>query len=127
MSPNFFAEQFYEFGFDLIYSSGFTLADQGRLCADHILCPEDKPRLVEELCKTQGFAMLDSIAFGDSMSDYPLFRALSHTVAVNSDDELSRLARMTYHGLDLYDALLLVCGHIQSPQQLEIRTQPEHE
>jgi phosphoserine phosphatase len=51
--------------------------------------------------------MLDSIAFGDSMSDYPLFRALSHTVAVNSDDELSRLARMTYHGFDLYDACFL--------------------
>jgi phosphoserine phosphatase len=44
------------------------------------------------------------VAFGDSMSDAPLLRALSHTVALNADDHLRDLAAATYAGDDLWAA-----------------------
>ena len=44
------------------------------------------------------------MAYGDSMSDQPLFAALDNTVAVNADPALETAARVTYRGDDLRDA-----------------------
>jgi phosphoserine phosphatase len=52
------------------------------------------------------------IAFGDSMSDYLLFRELEHTVAVNGDATLRSLARYRYDGSDLYEALLQISNEL---------------
>ena len=41
------------------------------------------------------------------MSDAPLFRWLSNTVAVNADHHLAELAAVSYRGDDLADAYAL--------------------
>jgi phosphoserine phosphatase len=41
------------------------------------------------------------------MSDVPLFRQLTNTVAVNGDRHLAELATLSYYGNDLADAYAL--------------------
>jgi len=69
-----------------------------------ILTPDDKPRLVADELATAGIPDSRCVAFGDSMSDAPLFRTLHHTVAVNADDHLRHLAAAHYTGGDLWSA-----------------------
>ena len=47
------------------------------------------------------------------MSDYPLFRALRLTVAINADAELEKLALINYKGDDLYVAYSSVIPYLQ--------------
>jgi len=72
-----------------------------------ILTPQDKVRILEDLCRTYGVARARCVAFGDSMSDAPLFRHLAATVAVNADEHLAGLAAVSYHGDDLTEAYAL--------------------
>ncbi|MEV8514848.1 hypothetical protein [Dactylosporangium sp. NPDC051484] len=44
------------------------------------------------------------VAYGDSMSDAPLFRHLAATVAVNADTHLTGLAAASYRGESCIDA-----------------------
>ncbi len=107
MSPDFFTEHFRDFGFDFVYSSRFP-RDGRPLDPDGILVPEDKPRLVRDLCASESFALEETVAFGDSMSDYPLFRCLRFTVGVNPDVKLEKLALATYRGDDLQGAYSII-------------------
>ena len=44
------------------------------------------------------------MAYGDSLSDVPLFAELGNTVAVNADATLEAIARVVYRGDTLLDA-----------------------
>ena len=77
-----------------------------------ILSPKDKAVIAQRLCRQLGFELRDCVAFGDSMSDYILFKELEHTVSVNGDPGIRTLARYHYDGLDLHEAFLSVCGEL---------------
>jgi phosphoserine phosphatase len=112
MSPDFFAHLFYDYGFDFIVASKFPKTTEEEMLPEHILNPKDKALIVSKLCGELGIEMRRCVAFGDSMSDYLLFKELEHTVAVNADATLQSLARYHYDGRDLQDALINVCHEL---------------
>lgn len=103
MSPHFFAELFYEYGFGHVYSSRFPCSNDDEFDVEKILSPEDKLSITKRLCQTLNVDIADVVALGDSMSDYPLFRHIVHTVSVNGTPELQELARYRYAGDDLLE------------------------
>lgn len=108
MSPDFFATHLGRWGFDTIVASRLpALPFTTPIDAMAILTPQDKVRIVEDLCRTYGVARARCVAYGDSMSDAPLFRHLDATVAVNADEHLAGLAAVSYHGDDLTEAYAL--------------------
>jgi phosphoserine phosphatase len=101
MSPDHFAEQFLDFGFDAVFASRFPRSADVALDEAAILNPEDKPRLAAEFCARHGLALEDAIAYGDSMSDVFLFQRVGVRVAVNGDHHLAGLADIAVDGTDL--------------------------
>lgn len=73
-----------------------------------ILSAEAKVRIADELCAQFGVSRGECVAYGDSMSDAALFRAVPVSVAVNADGHLRGLASAEYVGRDLRDAYGLV-------------------
>jgi phosphoserine phosphatase len=69
-----------------------------------ILSPADKVRLTEAELAAQRLPRSACVAYGDSMSDLPLFAVLQNTVAVNGDAALEHAARVAYRGEDLREA-----------------------
>jgi phosphoserine phosphatase len=112
MSPDFYAHLFYEYGFDFIGASSFPRSLEEAILPEKILNPKDKAVIVQNWCNQLGLEMNQCVAFGDSMSDYLLFKELEHTVAVNGDPTLRTLARYQYDGSDLHDAFLTVCSEL---------------
>ncbi len=105
MSCNFFAGPRLDRGFSAVEASRFpALPFQGDLDTMGILCPEDKPRLVERHCAGLGISGYQCVA---SMSNAALFATLRHAVAVNADRNLEGLARCSYRGTDLWEAYQL--------------------
>lgn len=106
MSPDFYAAQLLGLGVDTVHASRFPVPPYADVVFDPggILTPDDKPRLVAEELTAWHIDTDRCVAFGDSMSDAPLFRVLRHTVAVNADDHLLDLAAATYIGADLWAA-----------------------
>jgi len=109
MSPDFYANLFYEYGFDFIGASQFPRSANEEVQREKILNPKDKPAIVGRWCGQLGFELHESVAFGDSMSDYLLFKELKHTVSINGDSTLQELARYRYQGSDLHEAFLTIC------------------
>lgn len=108
MSPDFFARQLLAFGFDDVAASRFpALPFREPLDPAGILTPEDKVRIVDETRARHGLPRWRCVAYGDSMSDAPLFRHLTKTVAVNADHHLAELAAVSYRGDDLTEAYAL--------------------
>lgn len=108
MSPDFFARHLLELGFDDVLASRFPpLPFTAPLDPAGILTPDDKVRLTDRLRARHGLPVEACIAYGDSMSDAPLFRHLTHTVAVNADHHLADLAALDYRGTDLQEAYRL--------------------
>ncbi len=108
MSPDFFARHLLELGFDEVVASRFpALPFAEPLDPANILTPGDKVRIVAEMCGRYGLSRSQCVAYGDSMSDVPLFRQLTNTVAVNGDRHLAELATLSYYGNDLADAYAL--------------------
>jgi phosphoserine phosphatase len=108
MSPDFFAGHLLDLGFDDVVASRFpALPFREPLDPGGILTPGDKVRIVEELCERHGLPHTRCVAYGDSMSDAPLFRRLVKTVAVNADHHLAELATVSYRGDDLDGAYTL--------------------
>ena len=120
MSPDFYARLFFEYGFDFIEASRFSRSSTGQACPEKILSPESKTVIVNQLCCGLGFDMRKCVAFGDSMSDYVLFRELQHTVAVNADCKLKSLAQYHYEGVDLYEAVLAVCKELPRERSVTV-------
>ncbi|WP_017559304.1 HAD family hydrolase [Nocardiopsis baichengensis] len=114
MSPSFFAERLAAFGFDRVEASLFPAPpftgppDPGR-----ILTPADKVGICERVRTALGVAPEHCIAYGDSMSDAPLFRHLPHTVAVNGDAHIDHLAAAAYRGRSLEEAYRLGRGLVE--------------
>lgn len=108
MSPDFFATHLLARGFDDVVASRYPLLPL-TTAADPagILTPADKVRVVEELCQRYRVDPDRCVAYGDSMSDAPLFRRLAATVAVNADHHLADLAAVEYRGGDLAEAYAL--------------------
>jgi phosphoserine phosphatase len=108
MSPDFFARHLLEFGFDDVVASRFpALPFREPLDPAGILTPADKVRIVAEMRALHSLPLSRCVAYGDSMSDAPLFRQLTKTVAVNADHHLAELAALSYRGGDLAEAYTL--------------------
>jgi phosphoserine phosphatase len=116
MSPDFYANLFYEYGFDFIGASQFPRSSDEMVKREHILNPNDKATIVRKWCDQLGLELNECVAFGDSISDYLLFKELEHTVSINGDATLRNLARYRYEGSDLHDAFLTVCHALMTPQ-----------
>jgi phosphoserine phosphatase len=105
MSPNFFADHLGDRGLDVVYASRFPpLPFAAPIDPAGILNPADKVRLAEAERTAHGLPRSACVAYGDSMSDIPLFRVLENTVAVNADAALEGAARVAYRGEDLREA-----------------------
>ena len=71
-----------------------------------ILTPADKVRIAQELCERH--RVTRCVAYGDSISDVPLFAHLGRTtVAVNAGADLVSVAGAAYTGEDLLGAYAL--------------------
>jgi phosphoserine phosphatase len=114
MSPDFYANLFYDYGFDFIGASQFPRSREEEVRPEKILSPKDKAVIARKWCNQLGLEINQCVAFGDSMSDHMLFRELEHTVSINGDPTLKSLARYHYEGLDLQDAFLTVCNQLVS-------------
>lgn len=101
MSPDYFAEQFLQFGFDRVFASAFPRSREAPLDESAILNPQDKPRLAARFCAEHGLELRDAIAYGDSMSDVFLFGEVGLRVSVNGDHHLAELADVAVEGPDL--------------------------
>ena len=113
MSPDFFAAHLTTWGFDTVTASRFPAPPfAAPVDPTAILTPLDKVRVVEELRLTYGIDRSRCVAYGDSMSDAPLFRHLDATVAVNADEHLAGLAAVSYRGDDLTEAYALGRAHL---------------
>ncbi|MBW8487726.1 HAD family hydrolase [Actinomadura parmotrematis] len=116
MSPDFFARHLLDLGFDDVLASRFPPPPfTTALDTAGILTPADKVRLTDALAARHGLPGDRCIAYGDSMSDAPLFRHLPHTVAVNADHHLADLASLHYTGTDLTAAYRLARTLITAP------------
>jgi phosphoserine phosphatase len=105
MSPNFFAEHLAVRGIDVVRASRWPpLPFAAPIDPAGILAPADKVRLAEEERTARGLPRRACVAYGDSMSDIPLFAVLENTVAVNADPALEQAARVAYRGEDLREA-----------------------
>ena len=105
MSPHFFAEHLGDRGIDAVRASQFPpLPFAAPVDPAGILNPADKVRLTEAERAVHGLPRSACVAYGDSMSDLPLFAVLENTVAVNADAALERAARVVYRGEDLREA-----------------------
>jgi phosphoserine phosphatase len=105
MSPDFFANHLGDRGIDVVYASRFPpLPFVAPIDPTGILNPADKVRLAEAERAAHGLPRSACVAYGDSMSDIPLFNVLENTVAVNADAALEGAARVAYRGEDLREA-----------------------
>ncbi|GAB3673546.1 hypothetical protein GCM10027589_43380 [Actinocorallia lasiicapitis] len=102
MSPDFFARHLLDLGVDDVVASRFpALPFREPLDPAGILDPDAKVRVTGELCARHGLDLERVVAYGDSMSDAPLFRQVRRTVAVNADHHVAGLAAVSYQGTDL--------------------------
>ncbi|WP_026411209.1 HAD family hydrolase [Actinomadura oligospora] len=102
MSPDFFARHLLALGFDEVVASRFPpLPLAGPPEPGDILTPADKVTITDRVRARHAVSRDRCVAYGDSMSDAPLFRHLRHTVAVNADHHLADLAALDYRGGDL--------------------------
>jgi phosphoserine phosphatase len=108
LSPDFFASLLLDLGFDEVVASRFPpLPFAAPVDPTGVLIPSDKVDVAERLRVRHGIPRSRCVAYGDSMSDAPLFRHLDATVAVNADHHLDGLAAASYHGDDLTEAYAL--------------------
>ncbi len=115
LSPDFFARLLLDEGVDEVVASRFPeVPFVTPVDAAGILTPVDKVRIVEELCARHDVSRC--VAYGDSLSDVPLFAHLGDTtVAVNADEHLVSVAGAAYVGEDLLGAYALGRSFIDAP------------
>ncbi|MFD5076484.1 HAD family hydrolase [Streptomyces sp. NPDC058371] len=122
MSPDFFAERLVAFGVDAVAASRFpTLPLRTAPDPAGILTPADKVDIMDRIRTSWGLDRGSCVAYGDSGSDIPLFRALQDTVAVNAAPAVREIARYHYDGDDLCEAYRIVADATRFPQQKEQR------
>ncbi|PWB82713.1 MAG: hydrolase [Methylocystaceae bacterium] len=105
MSPDFFADLLTGVGVDKVVASKFpALPFTSEPDPSSILSPADKITAVDRALIGLGLGRERCVAYGDSASDFPLFKALRYTVAINANVRLQRIALLRYDGDDLRDA-----------------------
>jgi phosphoserine phosphatase len=104
MSPDYFAEHFLDFGFDAVFASRFPRDEDTPFDDAAILHPVDKPRLAAEFCREHGSGLAGAVAYGDSMSDVPLFDAVGFRISINGDHHLRDRCDVEIRSTDLRDA-----------------------
>ncbi|MET7328878.1 haloacid dehalogenase-like hydrolase [Nonomuraea sp. NPDC005650] len=108
MAPDFFAHHLLELGFDEVAASRFPPPPfTAPLDPAGVLTPADKVRITDSTRARLGLSLDRCLAYGDSMSDAPLFRHLTNTIAVNADHHLADLSALDYRGGDLTEAYRL--------------------
>lgn len=102
LSPQFFADRLLRWGVGSAHGAEVyagVVPDP-----DLVLTPDSKVGLAKDLMARYGVGAEDVVAYGDSSSDVPLFRELTHTVAVNGTASLREVAAVSYEGPDLCEA-----------------------
>lgn len=108
LSPDFFARHLRTLGIDVVHASRFPPPPFAEpVDPAGILDPADKVRLTETERVARDLPVDACVAYGDSMSDEPLFDHLRNTVAVNARPALEAVARVAYRGDDLREAYAL--------------------
>ncbi|MFN8160975.1 MAG: HAD-IB family phosphatase [Solirubrobacterales bacterium] len=102
LSPKFFADRLMRWGL----GSAHAAEVQAGVLPDPalVLTPESKVEVARGLMRRYRLGPGETVAYGDSSSDIPLFETLVHTVAVNATASLRDVAAVEYEGLDLRDA-----------------------
>ncbi|GIF66992.1 hypothetical protein Ais01nite_50270 [Asanoa ishikariensis] len=115
MSPDFFARLLLDEGVDEVVASRFPAVPfVTSVDPLGILTPADKVRIASSLCARH--KVTRCVAYGDSISDVPLFAHLGRTtVAVNADAHVASVAGATYAGSDLFEAYALGRSLIDEP------------
>jgi len=114
MSQNVFADHFLDFGFDHVQASTYPKEIGAAVREADVLTPESKPAIARDLCERYGLNYVDTVAFGDSGSDLPLFRSLKYTVSVNGTPAIAEISAVEYCGKSLFDAYRLALDLISS-------------
>jgi phosphoserine phosphatase len=123
MSPDYFAELFLPYGFDAIYASRHPRDPSVAFDPDGILAFEDKPRLAAAFCAEHGFRLGEAVAYGDSMSDVPLFATVGYGISVNGDRHLEAICDSAIEGDDLWPAYQLARRYIDGEELAERQRQ----
>lgn len=111
LSPDFFVTRLLEWGAHAAHGSLWPAVPfTAPVDPTGILTADAKVRVADELRRRFGVAAADCVAYGDSMSDAKIFRAVPVTVAVNADHHLTGIATHSYTGGDLREAYELVRG-----------------
>jgi phosphoserine phosphatase len=120
MSPDFFATRLRSLGVDEIVASRFPpLPFQNPPDPAGILSPADKIIAVDRVRSRHGLDREQCIAYGDSLSDGPLFEVLTFTVAMNAGKYLRDRALLSYEGGDLREVYRMVRRHLaQAPARV---------
>jgi|GEM_PF-879437 len=105
MSPQFFAEKLRGLGLHEAYGAGVLAG--GEVVPERVLTPEMKVYIATEVLERLGLGAADTVAYGDSSSDLPLFEILDNTVSVNGSEALAEHAAVAYRGNDLREAYAL--------------------
>jgi phosphoserine phosphatase len=105
LSPQFFADKLLDLGLHEAY--GAEVLSGEPLVPEQVLTPESKVYIAVEVLERLGLGAEDTVAYGDSSSDLPLFELLENTVSVNGSEGLADHAAVTYEGNDLREAYAL--------------------
>ncbi|HEY2054399.1 MAG TPA: HAD family phosphatase [Solirubrobacterales bacterium] len=117
MSPQFFAEKL--LGLGLHEAFGAEVLAGGEVVPEGVLTPEMKVYIATEVLERLGLGSEDTVAYGDSASDVPLFEILDNTVSVNGSESLAEHAALAYRGNDLREAYRL--GRLLLDQEAGVR------
>lgn len=106
MSPEFFARHLHRRGIEIVHGARYPPLPLSSAVVDPagLLTPADKVAHTEVERARLGLRLEECVAYGDSLSDGPLFAALPHTVAVNGDPAIEAAATVAYRGEDLREA-----------------------
>jgi phosphoserine phosphatase len=105
LSPQFFADKLLGLGLHEAY--GAEVLAGGEVVPEQVLTPESKVYIATEVLERLGLGSDDTVAYGDSSSDVPLFEILDNTVSVNGSESLAEHAAVAYRGNDLREAYAL--------------------
>jgi phosphoserine phosphatase len=111
LSPQFFADKLLALG--LHEAFGAEVLAGGEVLPERVLTPESKVYIATEVLERLGLGSDDTVAYGDSSSDVPLFEILDNTVSVNGSETLTEHAAVAYRGNDLREAYALGRGLLE--------------
>jgi len=117
LSQDFFTDHFKDYGVDYIFSTPYPPNHKNEYNLK-CLTADDKKKIAIKLCKELGVQPENSVAFGDSSGDLPIFEAVGYSIAINPKKDLSKYVALTYRGnsiLEAYKAIEKYIVYIQNP------------